>query len=152
MKYIQFALLLFSISIISCSKDGSNDSGNNTTSVKTTAIAASPWMVDNAAVRVGTSDIPQTLSACVMDNTFTFKADGTGTMTEGANVCTGSSPTTSYTWAFANSESALNVSGISLGGVAGPFKILELTSTRLSLAKDSTYMGISGSFIVNLKH
>lgn len=151
MKYLSFfiagALIVFS----SCKKDNSTDSGS-TTSAKTTTIISSSWMVESAVARSGSTELPQTVTPCLTDNVFTFKSDGTGTMTEGANVCAGYSATNNFNWSFANNETALNVTGISINGVAGPFKILELTNTRLSLGKDSTLMGISGTYVVNFKH
>lgn len=158
MKYFAPLLLLF---IISCKKSSNN---NDNTPSRTTLITTQSWQYENGGIdqdRNGTIDI--TLEAtgqaqpCLLDNTGTFRSDGTGTADEGATKCNPASPqTNTFTWAFANNETTLNITGSGLFGQGGSFAIKGLTTTRLTLAKDTTLTvggtPFNASFLVNLKH
>ena len=106
-----------------------------TVKTKTELITQSNWKFDNATA-TGFGDIsnyPQL--ACFKDNTFTFAANGTLTVDEGANVC---SPTTagSYTWVFQSNETMLQLSAPIFPGGSTTFTIVSLTETNLVVSQD----------------
>jgi hypothetical protein len=97
------------------------------------------------------------VQACILDNSATFASGGSGTTEEGATKCNPAAPSsTPFVWSFTNNESELYISG-SLLGLGGQFKIITLTDTRFSVAKDTAISFGGGiplniSLIVNLKH
>lgn len=155
MKQLLPVCLVALFAATSCGKDS-----GSSTPTKTETISSASWKYDAAGIdgdRNGTIDIPPptgTILPCMTDNTITFNANGTGTIDEGTTKCNTTDPqSTAINWSFTNSETALNLNGTSVLGVSGPFKILSLTSTQLSLAKDTTVAIIGAvSLVVNLKH
>lgn len=152
MRYLPIAFLLC-LFFLSCKKSGSNNP------TKTELITSAAWKFESAGLdndHNGTIDVPLTTSilpACVLDNTATFLAGGTGNADEGPTKCTPSAAqTTPFTWSFANNETALNMNGAGLFGLGGQFKVAELSSTKLSLSRDTTIVLISTTLIVNLQH
>lgn len=155
MKYVALTMML-GFCFLSCKKDSSENNGPT----KTELLTSSAWKYESGGVDVdknGSIDLSlETLGlapACLLDNSATFNADGTGINDEGATKCDPSLPqTTPFNWSFANNETALNISGNGFAGISGQFKITTLTSTRLTIAKDTTMNNMSGTLIVNLKH
>ncbi len=149
-------LLLLSFSW-GCQKDSKEEPAPDP---KTTLITAAPWKYENAGVdgdRNGSIDVPllTPLPACVLDNFLTLSAGGTGSVDEGAAKCDASIPqSTSATWSFASNQTVLNLGGSGLFGVSGQFKIIELSTTRLYLSKDTTLPGrpVPIALIIQLKH
>lgn len=154
MKYSFFVVALLSIAFVSCDKKDGDDDGGGTT--KTQLLTSAAWKYDNAGAdndRNGTIDLSfdSSIDPCLKDNQLTFSASGVGTVTEGANVCAGAAASTAITWSFASGETLLNLSG---GGLfSGQFKLLALSNTALSLAKDTTvpFLG-TVQLVLNLKH
>lgn len=95
-------------------------------------------------------DITSTLLPCQLDNTYTFKSDGTGTTDEGATKCNSTDPqTTPFTWVFKNNGTVLSGNfGISNGDV----NIATLNDTNLTLWQDSTYLSVPVRIYLTLKH
>lgn len=159
MKYL-FCLMTAALALASCKKDSNS---NNSGPSKTDLITSATWKYNSGGIdqdRNGTVDLTfestGLVQPCVLDNTATFRSDGSGTGDEGATKCSTNAPqTTPFTWSFGSGETTLNING-SLLGIGGTFKVTSLTSTALSLSKD-TSMTISGinfnvSIIANLKH
>lgn len=155
MKYILSALIIALIGSSCSDKETDPPPPSNTQH-----ITASPWKYESGGVdqdRNGTVDITfestGLVQACVLDNSGTFNANGTGVNDEGATKCNGNLPqTTPFTWSFANNETSLNVGGSGVFGIGGQFKITTLTSTKMTLSKDTTIMATTVGLIVNLKH
>jgi hypothetical protein len=145
-------ILVFSFLILSCKKDSSSSTS------KTDQITSADWKYDNGGIGDATGNIIVNFStfgvipSCSLDNTIHFNSNGSGTVSEGANVCSGAPATTPFTWNFSNNETVLNLSGGAVAGIGGSFKIKTLSSTQLSLLKDTTLSGVSGTMVVNLKH
>jgi len=148
MKQYLFALLGTFV-LFSCSK---NNDGGSSTPTKGQLLTLANWTIESSAFRLGTTDYPLPITSCLSDNIFTFRSDNTGTMNEGTDICSGSQQSTNFTWSFANNETAMNISGVSIAGVSGQFKLVELSTTRLSLGRDTTISSVNGTFIVNFKH
>jgi hypothetical protein len=151
MKYLALTFC-FSIIMLSCKKDSS------TSATKTDLITKAAWKYQDAGADIdknGTIDlsISSQLQECEKDNTLTLKADGTGTLDEGATKCDPSDPQSSnVSWSFSNNETLLNFTGAGILGISGQFKILSLTETALSFSKDTTLNGTAISLLIQLKH
>ena len=156
MKYT----LLFGIffCILSCKKDS-----DSTTSKNTQLLTSADWKYDNGGIGDANGNIVVdfttagiTIPTCTLDNTIRFNANGNGTVAENANVCSGLPATTPFTWNFSSNESVLNISGGTIAGIGGSFRIKELSETRLTLLKDTTASVLGSTTavtaVVNLKH
>lgn len=160
MKKVAIGLLLICF-CVSCSKDDGPKKSSASEN-----ITSGSWKYDSGGIDIdknGSIDLALTtissIGPCRLDNTATFRNDGTGTTDEGATKCNAADPQTeSFTWNFQNNESLLNVGGNGLIGTGGQFRIIALTSTAFSLAKDTSAVLVPGlpasavSIIVNLKH
>jgi hypothetical protein len=153
----KFILLsIATIAFFGCKKD---DSDPEPTSSKTTLIAQQSWKFNNAGIDPDkdgniNTDISGFINDCLKDNVVSFSSsNGTGSMDEGTNVCNSASQTTPFTWAFANNESNINISGNVIAGKGGQYKIIALSATQFSLSKDTTITGFGATtIVVNLKH
>lgn len=149
-KVLYFLPILFLAT--SCDKD--DDDNTPAGKTKTQILTESSWRFETAGLdnnKDGTidTDLSSQINACAKDNTVKFEANGSGTVSEGANQCASSSgPTTPFTWAFASNETALNITGNAVLGYGGQYKVVSLTETRLSLSKDTTLPIIGASTLV----
>jgi hypothetical protein len=152
MKY-SFFVLTFCLALISCQKDSNEQT-------KTELLTSADWKYDNGGIGDANGNIlfdfstlGVTIPVCSLDNTIHFSSNGSGTISENANVCSGAPATTNFTWGFLSGETVLNVSSNAIAGLGGDFKLKELSSTKLTLLKDTTVSGIgSVTAIFNLKH
>jgi hypothetical protein len=153
MKYI----LLFTICFcfLSCKKN--SDSSNNPD--KTQTLTSADWKYDNGGIGSSNGTIlvdfatVNVIPSCSLDNSVRFNANGTGTVAENTNVCSGAPASSVFSWNFSSNQTALTVSGSAVGGIGGTFTIKELSSTRLTLLKDTTVSGIGATTVIfNLKH
>jgi hypothetical protein len=147
--------------LMSCSKDEEPKTSSGSTN-----ITSSSWKYESGGVDIdknGSIDLAlstiSSIGPCRLDNTATFHTDGTGTTDEGATKCNAADPQTqAFTWSFQNNESILNIGGNGLIGTGGQFRIITLSGTAFSLAKDTTAVLVPGlpaspvSIIVNLQH
>jgi len=156
MKYTTLSSLLFVLFLVSCGKKDATPAAPT----KTEVITQASWKYDNAGIdgdRNGTIDFPPpsgVLTPCVTDNTLTLSSNGTGIVDEGTAKCTTTDPqSVPITWSFTDNETSLKVGGGGILGISGQFKILELSTTKLSLSKDTT-VPILGTvaLIAVLKH
>lgn len=146
-------LVLGSICLTQC---GKKDSGPS----KTELITSASWKYDNSGLDINADGFidtglpPGYVNDCDKDNVITFKADGTGTLDEGATKCDPGNPQTSpFTWTFKNGETVLNFPTALVSGFDGDVKILKLTSTELDLAKNVNIGGAATvDVIVEFKH
>jgi hypothetical protein len=160
MKY--FTILGFSVLLFSaCNKDDEPKQPS-----KTELLTSQSWKYDSGGVdqdRNGTIDFTFAstglLQPCILDNTGTFNANGTGVADEGATKCSLTAPqTNSFTWNFLNNETELNVVGPAFVGIGGKFNVKELSSTVLTLTKDTAVVLAQGlppttiGLVVTLKH
>lgn len=157
MKNKFFALAIFSFVFVSCDKDDSSSTG--TTANKTSILAQQSWKFNNAGLdqnKDGTieTDLSNEVAACLKDNSVTFASNGSGTVDEGGTKCNSSDPQTiPFTWSFASNETLININGDAIAGKGGQYKVVALSSTQLSLSKDTTAPFIGATtFLVNLKH
>lgn len=144
-------IVAFCFIFFSCKK-------NSDTPTQTDQLTSADWKYDSGGVSDANGNIivdfstTGTIPACALDNTVHFNANGTGTVYENANVCPGAAATSAFTWNFSSSETVLNLSAGAIAGIGGSFQVKELSSTKLSLLKDTTYMGANVKAVINLKH
>lgn len=149
-------LLVASASFFSCEKESDQPPAEAT---KTDQITASAWVHESSGIDMdknGTIDVASALAgipACRLDNVLTFKKDGTATADEGATKCDQADPqTTNFNWSFADNESNLVISNNVFTVLNGKSKVKTLTTTNLTLTKDTVISNNNVSLIVNLKH
>ena len=129
-RLILFAVICFlSFSFISCDKDEDTPPSN------TDHITSSSWKFSTA--KAGGIDVTAMVPACFKDNTMVFVANGTGTISEGANVCAPASPA-NFTWTFQNNGTELNMSTPIVTGGSGVFTIVTLNQTNLVVTQTMT--------------
>jgi hypothetical protein len=145
------------LGFVACEK--SNDEEKDTTAAKTTLITTGTWKFSSAGIdnnNDGTKDqdIPAAfILTCETDNIVTFKTDKSGVMDEGATKCATTDPqTVNFTWDFTNNANNITVSAGLFPGLDGEAKIIELSSTKLTVSKNVTVMGITVNAIVFFVH
>jgi hypothetical protein len=158
MKRYLISGALFAIVMIGCSKD--DDDNNNNESPKMQMITSSAWKYDDAGIDAnndGNIDTPLpagSIEDCDIDNTFTFKSDGTGVADEGATKCDPTFPqTANFTWSFANNETEIVFPDTLVSGLSGTVKLITLTSTSMVLSQQLDIgLPIEVNVVVKLKH
>lgn len=129
-KLIFLAVICFvSLSFSSCDKNDNPPPSN------TDHITRSSWKFSSA--KAGGIDVTAQVPACFKDNTMVFVANGTGTISEGANVCVPASPAT-FTWTFQNNGTEINMSTPLVAGGSGVFTIVRLNETNLIVSQQMT--------------
>ena len=129
-KLVLFAALCFSTILFnSCDKTDEAPPTN------TDYITKSSWKFSSA--KAGGIDVTAQVPACFKDNTMTFAINGTGTISEGASVCTPPSPS-SFTWAFQNNGTQINLSTPIVTGGSGLFTIVLLNDASLVVSQTMT--------------
>jgi hypothetical protein len=154
MKYT-FLLIGICCCILSCKKD--SGSSNNNTDTNTQLLTSADWKYDSGGIGDANGnilfDFTSNIPTCSLDNTARFKSDGTGTIFENTSVCQNASQSANFTWNFASSQTGLNVSSGAFAGIGGSFKIKTLSSTQMTLLKDTTVTGLgSVTAVIKLKH
>jgi hypothetical protein len=154
MKYT-FLIVGFCFSILSCKKDSSPS--NNNADTNTQLLTSADWKYDAGGIGDANGnilfDFGSNIPTCSLDNTARFKSDGTGTIFENTSVCQGAASSTNFTWNLASNQTILNVSSGAFAGIGGSFKIKTLSSTQMTLLKDTTVTGFgSVTAVIKLKH
>ncbi|MGN6164222.1 MAG: hypothetical protein ACTHOF_06765 [Flavisolibacter sp.] len=155
MKYFILSISIC-FAFLSCKKDDSSSDKQT----KTDLITSGSWKYESGGADIDKNgsidvDLESTgqIPACLLDNSATFNANGTGINDEGATKCDNSLPqTTTFTWAFVNNETAINIAGSAFAGISGQFKVVTLTDTKFTISKDTTVSSFPATLIVNLKH
>jgi hypothetical protein len=151
-----FILSIIAIAFFSCKKD---ESSPPATITKTTILAEQSWKFNNAGLdpdKNGSidADVSDQIPACLKDNTVSFSSNGNGIVDEGTTKCNTTDPqTVPFTWSFTSNETLININGNAIAGKGGQYKVVALSSTQLSLSKDTTVAPLGATtFLVNLKH
>ncbi|HKC34455.1 MAG TPA: lipocalin family protein [Chitinophagaceae bacterium] len=98
-------------------------------------VTKSSWKFSSA--KASGIDVTAQVPACFKDNAILFVANGTGTITEGANVCSPASPST-FTWTFQNNGTQINLSTPLVTGGSGLFTIVTLNDVNLVVSQNMT--------------
>lgn len=129
-KLFFFTVLCFTILTFSnCNKNDNPPPSN------TDYITKSSWKFSSA--KAGGIDVTAQVPACFKDNTMLFVANGSGTISEGANVCSPASPAT-FTWVFQNNGTEINMSTPLVSGGSGVFTIVTLNDVSLVVSQMMT--------------
>lgn len=152
------SLLLLPFVIVAFSYCKKEDSPAEKT--KTDLLTSGVWVHESSGVdadKNGTIDV--TLEAagvplCRLDNQLTFKTDNTAVADEGTTKCSSADPaSTQFRWQFADNQTALSFSDNVFTALNGKFAIRTLSSTSLSMSKDTSIAPLGNvAVIVNLKH
>ena len=135
-KLILFAALCFSTLLFS-----SCDKTDEAPPTNTDYITKSSWKFSSA--KAAGIDVTTQVPACFKDNTITFAINGTGTITEGATVCTPASPA-NFTWVFQTNgtQQQINLSTPLVSGGSGTFTIVLLNDVNLVVSQSMTIPSI----------
>jgi hypothetical protein len=158
--FLRRAALILTIPLVFLA--GCKKSKNNSES-RQDLITSSSWKFSQAGIDTdnnGTIDIGAPagfLEACDTDNLINFKSDHTGTVDEGPTKCESAAPqSTAFIWSFKNNDTELNFPAELFAGISGDVKIIELSSTKLTVSKQIAIPGfpipITGPVIVVLTH
>ena len=133
---VLFAALCFSTVLFS-----SCDKTDEAPPTNTDYITKSSWKFSSA--KAGGFDVTSQVPACFKDNTITFAINGTGTITEGATVCTPASPA-SFTWVFQTNgtQQQISLSTPLITGGSGVFTIVLLNDVSLVVSQSMTIPSI----------
>ena len=110
-------------------------------------ITKSSWKFSSA--KAGGTDVTAQVPACFKDNTILFVANGTGTISEGTNICSPASPA-SFTWVFQNNGTEINLSTPLVSGGSGVFTIGLLNDVSLKVSQNMTIPPAPGPINVEL--
>lgn len=131
-KYTLTAFLIITFAsfvLISCGKDDPAP----VPKTKTEMMMSGTWKFKSAtAGGFDVSGLPQI--ACFVDNTVTFSTATTGTISEGATVCTPSTAG-SFTWSFNTGETEINISTTLITGGSGTFTLVSISETQLVVSQ-----------------
>ena len=135
-KIVLLAALCFSTVLFS-----SCDKTDEAPPTNTDYITKSSWKFSSA--KAGGIDVTSQVPACFKDNTITFAINGTGTITEGATVCTPASPA-SFTWVFQTNgtQQQISLSTPLITGGSGVFTIVLLNDVSLVVSQSMTIPSI----------
>ena len=145
-------LLVASVSLftIACSKDD-NTPEEPEVPVQVQMITSNTWKIDSMGFDVtgdGVVDQKITLQGCQADNTLTFRADSTGTFSEGVTKCkVEDEDETPITWHFKNNYQILAMDGLETA-LDGDISVIKLTDSSMVLSAPVT--SPAGSLIVSL--
>ena len=128
-------LVLFTVLCFSTILFNSCDKTDEAPPTPTDYITKSSWKFSSA--KAGGIDVTAQVPACFKDNTMTFAINGTGTISEGATVCTPASPS-SFTWTFQNNGTQINLSTPIVSGGSGLFTIVLLNDASLVVSQTMT--------------
>lgn len=149
LKILTFSFLL--LSAVSCKK--SDPVPPVAPKSKTTLLTQTSWKLQSVGLDankdgVAESDVTTLIQPCKLDNTYTFKTDGTGTMDEAAIKCAPADPQTlAFTWVFKSTETVLSGTFSFTNGDA---TILSMDDTTLKVAYDDP--GTGSHLVAILKH
>lgn len=129
-KLVLFASLCFSTLLFS-----SCDKTDEAPPTNTDYITKSSWKFNSA--KAGGIDVTAQVPACFKDNTMTFAINGTGTISEGANICASPAPAT-FTWTFQNNGTEINLSTPIVTGGSTVFTIVLLNDVNLVVSQTMT--------------
>lgn len=152
MKKVILIVSVLSIAFFACKKKDSSSSTPVYTKIDT--LQNGIWKLVSASAGGGLIDLMPNLKDCQKDNFYTFKADKTITIDEGATKCatTDVSPRTDGNWTLTSDYTQMSISGStisSLGLGTLTATVVKLESTSLELKKDTTISGFATT--INIK-
>ena len=148
MKSVKTFLFCSLVLVAACKKSESLD-------VKAT-LTTGKWQLSDAKVGIPgsslTVDVYDSIPACVRDNFYTFAANGTLTVDEGASKCNSGDPqTATANWKLLNNNTQLQ--GVDVTGVSNTTAtIVLINSSTLQLQDTTTYSGYTVTATATFTH
>jgi len=142
-----FVALAASLSLQSCKKDEEKKEPT-----KTDHLQNGKWKLASANAAGGVFDLMTSLKDCQKDNLYTFNADKTITVDEGATKCSSSASqsVTEGNWALLKGDAQMSISGeritAGFGNLTGD--VITIDAKTLQIKKDTTVSGFATTAIV----
>jgi hypothetical protein len=143
-SFSTFVLVL--IINISCKK---NDPA---LSAKESLLTSGSWKIESISFISPSVSFLSPMQSCFADNIYTFSSNHFGNMFEYSMVCPDAYPNNLFKWAFTNNDTLINIGMITLNGLSGPFKVLTLNQTQLTIGKEVTRSSVTGMYVMYFKH
>lgn len=119
--------------LVSCKKD------NDEPESRPALLTERPWTLSQMGIDINNDnkiDQAYPLDDCNFDDTFLFRADGTGTADQGADKCEEEDPQSEeFNWVLTDNETVLNISSTS-SFLMGDATIITLNSSKLDMYTD----------------
>ncbi len=123
---------------------------------KTVLLTQTSWKVQSVALDQNKDGIPEGdatgfIQPCKLDNTYSFKTDGTGTMDEATAKCNDTDPQTqSFSWLFKSTETVLSGT---FSFTKSDATIVSMNDTKLVISYDDN-LGTQTSYhiLATLQH
>jgi hypothetical protein len=132
MKKLLLPVTLFSLTVLmlgACKKSSSKS--------KTELLTQAGWKINAVGIDYnmnGTIDNGESQEEdCQVDNTYTFKTDGSAIVDEGSDVCSGELQTSGFDWSFKSNETIINADNDNFNG---DFIISSLTDSEFKAYQD----------------
>jgi hypothetical protein len=151
-KTILFSAIL-ATAIIACKKPETNTTPTPTYT-KADTLQNGKWKLTSATAAGGVFDLTTSMQECQKDNLYTFNADKTITVDEGATKCAPSdvSPRNDGNWSLITNNTQLNISGSSITtqlGIPGlTGDLVKLDATTLQIKKDTTILSLPTTVVI----
>ena len=149
MKNIKAFLITGLLLIAACQKSGTSIDAEAT-------LTTGRWQLTGAGVIIPgsstTIDVFSQVPTCLSDNFYTFGADGTLTVDEGATKCDPSDPQTSTgNWKLLDNNTKLQ--GVDITGASNTSTtVIQLDNNTLKLQDTTTYSGATVTAIATFTH
>ncbi|HEY4337716.1 MAG TPA: hypothetical protein VGM89_17505 [Puia sp.] len=158
-----FAVLLVIVIVTACSKNSSKPptptppTHQDSAIAITSAITASPWKYDTSGLdtnndgKIDVGGDTTVVPLCERDDVYTFNKDSSGSVNTGNLHCVvGEAQSASFTWSLSSDNKTLKASfnPILQAGVT----VQTMDSVHFTVYRDSTVLGVTYRYIVQLKH
>jgi hypothetical protein len=158
LSHYALAVLLVIAVVTSCSKNGDKPNpGHQDTVTATSYITAKPWKYDTSGLdtnndgKIDQGGDTTVVPLCERDDLYTFSMNNTGSVNTGSLHCTvGEAQTTAFTWSLSSDNKTFKASFNSV--LQGGVTVLTLDSLHFAVYRDSTLLGVTYRYIVQLKH
>ena len=153
-------IVLASLAIISFTACKKKENPSTTvTYTKADTLQNGKWKLTSASAAGGLIDLMTSMKDCQKDNFYTFNADKTITIDEGATKCNASdvSPRSDGNWSLSSDYKQITVSGslissfgLGISSITGD--LVSINTTGLEIKKDTTFSGIPTSIVIKFSN
>ncbi|MDP4150395.1 MAG: lipocalin family protein [Bacteroidota bacterium] len=145
--------LVLSLAFVACSKSSSSTGGN--TNADSVNISKAAWKLSTSGFNLSggatVTIVDTSVKPCQKDNTYSFNANGSGTMDEGATKCNVSDPQTQpFTWSFSARDTVLHIHSNTI--LNGDLNIYTLSATSFVVFKDTSFLSQPIRYVVIMQH
>ena len=136
---VYFLTAALGLSILGGCKKDSDDTATPA-KTKTELLVGKDWVLTDITLSQGNTpgaSVYGLVDVCTRDDKYRFATPNAVTVSAGAMACS-TSPTSPGTWAFASSETKLNLTNVGDALDDGSYNIVELTETSMKLSATVT--------------